>query len=213
MKKLILLLVLIILIFICYASINKNYLGDNGMYNEKGSNYEIIINYPVSGYRKLDNTVINKLNNYIDEFKKNISNNDINVNWKYDLIINYKSFNYKNYISYVFFIEYFIGGAHPNHLIWTVNYDIICDKFVTIDDLVKYNNNILNIFSKISRNELMHNKDIVDISMLMEGTMPNTLNYSNFVFSNDGIIIYFSYYQVAPYSSGMFNVLINYKYL
>ena len=62
-------------------------------------------------------------------------------------------------------------------------------------------------------NELMHNKDIVDISMLMEGTMPNTLNYSNFVFSNDGIIIYFSYYQVAPYSSGMFNVLINYKYL
>ena len=120
---------------------------------------------------------------------------------------------YNNYISYVFFIEYFIGGAHPNHLIWTVNYDIICDKFVTIDDLVKYNNNILNIFSKISRNELMHNKDIVDISMLMEGTMPNTLNYSNFVFSNDGIIIYFSYYQVAPYSSGMFNVLINYKYL
>ena len=87
MKKLILLFVLIILIFICYVSINKKYLGDNGMYSEKESNYEIIINYPVSGYRKLDNTVINKLNNYIDEFKKNISNNDINVNWKYDLIM------------------------------------------------------------------------------------------------------------------------------
>ena len=213
MKRVVLLLILFIFIFIFYVSIKKNYLGGNGMYSEKGSNYEILVNYPVSGYRKLDNTVINKLNNYIDNFKNDISNNDINVNWKYDLIINYKSFNYKNYISYVFFIEYFTGGAHPNHLICTVNYDTIYDKFVTIEDLVKYNNNILNIFSKISRNELMHNKDIVDISMLMEGTMPNTLNFSNFVLSNDGIIIYFSYYQVAPYSSGMFNVLINYKYL
>lgn len=216
MRKLIVLFVVIVIItglyFICLFKNNKS-LGDNGMYSEIGINYNIFVNYHLSGYQELDNLIINKLNNEINEFKIRISNDNSNVNWNYHLIVNYKSFNYKNYISYVFFIEYFVGGAHPDHLIYTFNYDTFSNMFVTINDLVKYNNNILNIYSKISRDVLMYNKDIVDISMMMEGTMPNINNYGNFVFSNNGIIIYFSYYKVAPYSSGMFEVLINYNYL
>ena len=104
-------------------------------------------------------------------------------------------------------------SSEATSFVFLLSSNIFCLTPVKATVSKEIGRSILNIFSKISRNELMHNKDIVDISMLMEGTMPNILNYSNFVFSNDGIIIYFSYYQVAPYSSGMFEVLINYKYL
>ena len=85
------------------------------------------------------------------------------------------------------------------------------NDIIGLDYLISKNRNILNIFSTISRNELMYDKGIVDTSMMMEGTRPMKENFSRYVFSNDGIILFFPQYQVAPYSSGQFTVTLPYK--
>ena len=84
------------------------------------------------------------------------------------------------------------------------------NKVISIEDLIKYNNQILNIFSKISREKLKNNKRIVSASMFFEGTRPKKENFINFAFTKDGILLFYPYYQIAPYSEGEFNVIIPY---
>ena len=181
--------------------------------NESNSlhNYEINIDYPKTTYIKLNNLIKEKIDTYINTFKNDIKNIYVQQDQYYTLNITYDSYVYKQYISYAFYIEYYTGGAHPNHEIWTIIYDTNSNQVITIDDLIKKDKNILKILSNISRNELIKNKNIVDINMLMTGTKPINENFSRFVFSDKGLIIFFERYQVAPYSSGNFNVIVPYN--
>ena len=168
-------------------------------------NYEISNDFKDTEYKILNKEINENLNKFIGEFK-----NSIYDNLNYYLNITHETSEYKNYLSYVFFIEYYTGGAHPNHKIWTVIYDKNNNTIVDINTLIEKNPNILNKVSRIIRNRLLYNKNIVDTNMMLEGTKPIKENFSNFAFSKDGIIIFFEYYQVAPYSSGEFKVIIPY---
>lgn len=176
-------------------------------------NYKILVYYPITKYKKLNTTINKQITNYIKEFKNGVKNSTIPINQYYDLIILYEKYEYSNYLSFIFRIEDFTGGAHPNHRIYTVVYNKETNSFETLENLIMKNKDTLNIISEISRNELKTNKRITDISMLYEGTKPIKENFQNFVFSKDGIIFFFPQYQVAPYSQGEFNVTIPYSKL
>lgn len=178
---------------------------------EQKNNYKIQIYYPITNYKELDDIIENKIDSYISEFKSDIKKSTIPINQYYSLIILYDSYEYNNYLSYIFRIEDATGKVHPNHRIYTIVYDKKTNKVITLNDLIKKNKNILTIFSEKSRKELKTNKRIVDLSMLYEGTKPNKENFSNFVLSEDGLILFYPQYQVAPYSQGEFNVVISYK--
>lgn len=181
--------------------------------SEISKNYKVQIYYPITEYKKL-NTIINKqITNYLKEFKDNVKSSTIPINQYYHLIILYEKYEYENYISFVFRIEDFTGGAHPNHRIKTIVYDTKNNKIITIDDLTNKNKDLLKVLSEFSRKELKYNKKITDSSILYEGTKEEKVNFTNFVFSKEGLIIFFPQYQVAPYSQGEFNVVIPYKYL
>ena len=158
--------------------------------------------YPITYYKKLNLLIDQKINYYQKLFFKEIKN--ITFWNEYTLFINYDGYNYNNIISYVFFIEYFTGGAHPNHDIFTVNYDLMNDKFI---DSV-YN---LDKISKYARSNLIKDKRIVNTGMLFEGTKPTNDNFKNFVFTENGYLFYFKRYQIAPYSSGDISLVIPYK--
>ena len=49
--------------------------------------------------------------------------------------------------------------------------------------------------------------------MMYEGTKPIKDNFKNFVFTKDGILLLFNYYQVAPYSQGEFQIIVPYIYI
>ena len=147
------------------------------------------------------------------DFKNNLPNKDIQVDMKYTLIIDFKDFYYNDYVSFVFYIEYFTGGAHPNHEIVTINYDKRTNSFIKIENLLEKNKDILDIFSKISRINLINNPKITVTSMMYEGTKPIKDNFKNFVFAKDGILLLFNYYQVAPYSQGEFQIIVPYSYI
>ena len=71
------------------------------------------------------------------------------------MIILYEKYEYSNYLSFIFRIEDFTGGAHPNHRIKTIVYNKETNKLENIDNLIKKNKNFLNTISTISRDELI----------------------------------------------------------
>ena len=210
--KYLIILFLIINLFFCIYIINVKAISNNEYkIEEKNNNYKIIAYYPKTDYPKLNNVINDKIYEYIKEFKENVNSSDYPINQYYSLIILYDCYEYDNYISYIFRIEDYTGGAHPNHRIYTVVYDIKNNVIITIDDLINKNQNILNIFSENSREILKSNDKITSSTMLYEGTKPKKENFTNFVFSKNGIILFFPQYQVAPYSQGEFNVVLDYK--
>lgn len=173
-------------------------------------NLDINIKIPNTDNYKLNKIINNEVNKYKLEFIKNAK--DSKLKTKYHLYIDYKEYKYGNYVSYVFFIENFTGGAHPNHRIKSVVYDTLNNKVISIDDLISYNDIIINIISDYTRCVLINNKDI-DVSMMYEGTKKIKSNFNTFALTNDGLLIFFERYQVAPYYKGEFEVLIPYKYV
>lgn len=211
LKYLIILFLIINIIFYIYIINVKAISNNEYKIEEKSNNYKIIVYYPKTDYSKLNNVINDKVYEYIKEFKENVNNSDYPINQYYSLIILYDCYEYDNYISYIFRIEDYTGGAHPNHRIYTVVYDIKNNEIITIDDLINKNQKILDIFSENSREVLKSNDKITSSTMLYEGTKPKKENFTNFVFSKNGIILFFQEYQVAPYSQGEFNVILDYK--
>lgn len=176
---------------------------------------KIRIYYPKSNDPILNDEIKNKIEIIKLDFEKEIENIEAKPNKYYTLFINYDAYSYKNYISYVFYVEEYIGGAHPNTTIFTIVYDKKEQKFITIDTLIERNSNILNLLSKYSREEFevsktfTENKDLY--LMLQEGTKPTTDNFKRFAFSENGLILFFEQYQIAPYSEGIFQITIPYS--
>lgn len=188
--------------------------------NQITEDYEkskISILFPNSKYNDLNEIIIEKIDKYIDTFIKKVEETNQESSslqsYYYTLFVTYKEYNYQNYISYVFRIETFLMGAHPNHEIWTIVYDKVKRKVITLADLLKENKNTLDVFSKTTRKNLLYDKRIVDTTMFMEGTAPKKANFTNFVFSKDGIILFFPQYSIAPYSQGEFNTVVKYNLL
>ena len=167
--------------------------------NEKDNELEISIKYPSFKYRKLNKRIKYIINKYSREIK-NTSFDD----------------NYHIYTLYIFYSELFLGGAHPNHYIDTVIYNTKNNSFININDLINIDKNILIKLSNISREELLRNKVLSNSDvkeMLMDGTSPKTDNFKRLALTDEGIIIFFERYQIAPYYFGDYNILIPYSKL
>ena len=173
--------------------------------------YFLEVFYPVTDYEVLNQQIQQMITNYIDDFEQSLSPNTIQNDQMYSLMISYETYEYPPFVSYRFTIFMDTGGAHPNHFLWTVVFDQEEERIISIADLEKKYPAILSIFSRCSREILMDNPGIVNSSMLFEGTKPTLENFSHFVFTSQGILIFFEHYQVAPYSSGEFQVLIPYE--
>ncbi len=180
--------------------------------------YKLNIYYPYTSYKLLNSSIKKKIKTEIDLLLDTIKEYGVRPNQYYSLFINYDKYNYKNYVSYVFYISSYTGGAHPNNTIWTISYDEDKNKIISIDNLVKKDPNILNTLSTFSKDALKKDKRFKDTnndikSMIEDGTKPINDNFKNFAFSEDGLIIFFEQYQVAPYSFGNFEVIIPYSKL
>ena len=231
MKKIIILLLSIAIILNVYF-IYKHYKNNQLCYetntlptlNEKKIDIiegehqnKIKIYFPYTKYKKLNKAIEAKMNYYINDFKKYIVNREIKPNQYYTLNINYDHYTYKHIISFVFFIETYTGGAHPNHDIWTINYNTNTNQFINIDNLAENFPNFLNTISTLSKEKLQNNPKLGNteytVDMLTTGTNPTNKNFSNLAFSKEGLLVFFKHYQIAPYSSGAFIVKIPYNEL
>ena len=111
------------------------------------------------------------------------------------------------------------GAAHPSHTIDTYIYDYQEKKLVTIEDLFKVGSPYLATLSKLAKEDLLlQSKEgdlgfIYDEKMVEDGTKPIVNNFSKVLPTDDGLMIYFDEYQVAPYAAGPQQVAIPYAKL
>lgn len=206
-KFLLMLLVLGSIFFACFITINSFVFKD-------GRNINIVV--PSKKFNILDKEVDEYIDSTKSKYNKlyNLASNSkvFNKNNFY-LNIYYKEYDSDRFMSYIFFSEYFLGGAHPTHEIFTINYDKKNNKIINIDDIIK-NEEVLKTISSesykyFSKQKAFNNSDIK--GMLKAGTKPIKDNFKYFVLTNDGIIFFFERYQIAPYYYGELEFFITYK--
>ncbi len=178
--------------------------------HEIDENYQISIYYPITSYSNLNIEIERLIEENIKNFKEEIIfPNTLNQIYRLDIV--YETYSTDKYLSYVFTIFQDTLGAHPISFYNTISYNLENQKMITIDDLINQNPKFLEVASKNVRDILLKNPKIVNTEMMMQGTMPNKQNFSTFALTKEGYLFFFSPYQVAPYSSGKFQVLVPYK--
>jgi len=176
---------------------------------------EITITYPRTEYLPLNRNIGRYISSLVEEFVE-YGETTIQPQFSYSLSSTYEKWEYHEYLSFVLFSTFDIGGAHPDHRLYTVTYNTKRNCLIDIDDLVKKNPHILTVLSLESRRLLMKQKFFqkdYDQEMFLLGTEPTTENFHQFAFSKEGLRIYFPRYQIAPYFAGEFQVTVPYEQL
>jgi hypothetical protein len=122
-------------------------------------------------------------------------------------------FQSKNIWSFKFnFMGYAEGAAHPYHYSITFNYDLEQGKKLSLDDLFRPDSNYLEAVSSRCIFELSK-RDIGFYGGFEQGAEPKADNYRNWNITQDGLLITFDEYQVAPYTAGSQMVTVPYEEL
>lgn len=163
--------------------------------------------YPMTGDIQIDNeikmNIDNRLNNFYSEIELGIPNEQ-----EYSLEITYDKKEYKEYVTYILYTTVYLGGAHPNTTIETFTYKN--GKRIEIMDVIS-KEELSKISNYVKKELLSHPGSVSD--MIEEGTVPDYQNYRNFYYNDRGLVFIFEQYQVAPYSSGIIEVIVPYSIL
>lgn len=103
------------------------------------------------------------------------------------------------------------GRAHPYHNHKVINFDFTRGKSITLAELFKPKSAYLRAIAKYANKKLVAKLD--DKWMINEGTKPIEKNYQVWNLENDGVLLTFDEYQVAPYVYGAQEVEIPYSEL
>jgi hypothetical protein len=121
----------------------------------------------------------------------------------------------EQYVSFLFSIYYFAGGAHGNDVLDTFNYDVAEQRELYIGDLLGHSKDALQKISQISAKDILGQlasqgwkEDEGLKQMVAEGAKPTVSNYKEFTFDDYNLTIYFQRYQVAPGAAGTVRVKI-----
>lgn len=114
----------------------------------------------------------------------------------------------KHYVSILFRLWSFEGGAHGNANLVSLNYDIEAQKFVTINEVCPFS---LQELSKLCYdslyNQIEGSDDLQD--WIAKGTSADDIqNFSRFTFDGKILTVYFEPYQVGPWAIGIQSVQI-----
>lgn len=131
------------------------------------------------------------------------------------------------YVSILFKLGAFTGGAHGYEDLISYNYNIKEKKPVTLKDLFSNDANYLETISFDSRKDLVKQlvpgvvatktfdelkysnpDDQFALQMIYDGTDPVEDNFNTFTFTQDAITLYFQQYQVAAYVAGQPEVVL-----
>lgn len=110
------------------------------------------------------------------------------------------------------FSGYADGAAHPYQYSLTLNYDLEHGEKLSLKDLFPENSNFLELIARYCIVELSK-RDIGFYGGFQQGAEPTPDNYRNWNITQDGILITFNEYQVAPYAAGPQIVIVPYHEL
>lgn len=110
------------------------------------------------------------------------------------------------------------GGAHPSSLQTAYNLDLVRKTQLRLEDVILPEGE--SVIRQSVQNELEHRFMDGDTLMLYEGytdTLDSMLSYGtmtqNWYLNQEGLVIYFNQYEIAPYAAGIIKVEIPYTEL
>jgi hypothetical protein len=168
-------------------------------------NGKINVYYPVTKCVKANGLIQEKVDYYIDKFKSTDT-----LSEGKELNISFEKYESGSIDSFKFEVDSNVGVTHDTKEFFTVVYE--GDEVITIDSLLKTNPNLLDDLYVEAKQQLECNEKFKEYSNLiwLENGLKKTKNtFSNFIFSDNNIIIIFNPYTVAPFVAGVFEIEIS----
>lgn len=186
------------------ADIKYPYLKIKSNYNNKDDTQTKIIQNINSTISNTVTTAKDKIEKDSEEYKKSYeadSNKDNTIKYQYEAIYNYKiAYNKNNILSIPLTMYEFTGGAHGLTNIKSFNYDLVKEKELKLEDLFKANSNYKEVINNHIKEEISKQPEIY---FQGQDGFSSIKDNQDFYISDEGIVIYFSLYDIAPYSSGI----------
>jgi hypothetical protein len=134
---------------------------------------------------------------------------------KFDFIGSWEPAQLNNdYISFVVYLYYYVGGAHGATEVHAFNYDLKKEREIALLDFLNSSQQSFEKLADLSKQKVslqLENKDTGLDSFLEEmienGTEPTQENYGDFNFNYNSLTVYFQKYQVAPGAAGPITIV------
>lgn len=123
------------------------------------------------------------------------------VKYQYEAYANYKvAYNKNNYLSIPIKTYEFTGGAHGMTYLKTYNYDLLTGKELTLKEMFKNGVDYKEVVNDFISKEISKNPN-----MYFEGKegFKGISDKQEFYIDEDGLVIYFQLYDIAPYYVGI----------
>ena len=179
--------------------IENKYL-ENEDFNIKGIENinKIMRDYSLNFKEKIKEESKDYKKQYEDIFSKS---KEKYMKYQYEAYSDYKvTYNKNNLISIPMKLYEFTGGAHGMSYLKAFNYDLISGKEIKLKDMFKKDINYKTIIDKYIKQQIQENKDIYfNEEQGFKGISDN----QSFYIEEDGIVVYFGLYEIAPYYVGI----------
>ncbi len=195
--------------------------------NHKNPSYSIEANYPQikeplnNAEKKFNDAAEKWVDNKIEEFKKRAaSTNNLPPSIKANgstLLITYEltTIEPKQFVSVRYnFNPFYVGAAHPDHQFSSLNYDLIHNKALSLNNLFKHPSYLKHI-AAIANHEVTAKlkRQNEQAKILLEGLKPIPENFAVWNITPEGMRFTFNESQVAAYVYGPQNITIPYQKL
>lgn len=190
---------------------------DPAMERDKaGIQYEVKIDYPVFEKEPLLNAqVADIVQKTLSNFNKDFFSADIPLySQTFECIIeNSTVYEDAQHISFILKVYQFTGGAHGTTELIPITYSKQTKKLLSLKEAVQpVKKNWLKVLSTEARrlliDQVKKEQLASDQSWIEKGTEPEQENFAVFQLEKNAVRIIFSQYQVAPYSSGMPEIVV-----
>jgi hypothetical protein len=182
---------------------------DKVVINEKTDSYTINASYPKTNSATINNYFKSYTDEAVAQFKTDTSwtsNGEVTPNQiLLTLDSSYESVKSSTVQNYVFSTNLYTGGAHGIQVRKTFSFSPD-GQLLTINNLFN-NPKDLETFSKIVRSKLLKREN-AQTDWINDGAGPKIENYQSFIVKDDGVVVLFDQYQVAPYSDGQIDITI-----
>ncbi|MGB3464439.1 MAG: DUF3298 and DUF4163 domain-containing protein [Cyclobacteriaceae bacterium] len=156
---------------------------------------------PNISVEKMTELIISDYNDYVEEYDDSTEKWDIDVS----VVTTYQK---GNLVSLSFSSEYYTGGAHPNSSIEYKILDIKKKQLLGLEDIVSDRKKLTATAEKLFRKQknLTQNINLQEEGYFFENGK-FTIN-ENIGLNQNGLVIYFNSYEIAPYAMGPSAVFI-----
>ncbi|CEO35673.1 copper amine oxidase domain-containing protein [[Clostridium] sordellii] len=155
---------------------------------------------------RINKDISNTITNFSDRIKKEAieykeNNKKGKYKYKYEAYVDYDiGYNKNNIISIPITMYEFTGGAHGFTTLKPFNYNLKTGEPIKLKDMFKDDVDYKDIINKHINKEIDKNKDIY---FQGEDGFKGISDNQTFYIDNDGIVVYFGLYDIAPYSTGI----------